>query len=51
MSRFRISAVLTRTTLVIGLAAGVAAGLQGCVLALAGAAGGGALVATDRRTV
>ncbi|HTH58880.1 MAG TPA: BON domain-containing protein [Paraburkholderia sp.] len=51
MSRFRISRVLTRTTLVIGVAAGVAAGLQGCVLALAGAAGGGALVATDRRTV
>jgi osmotically-inducible protein OsmY len=51
MSRYRISAVLTRTTLVIGLAAGVAASLQGCVLALAGAAGGGALVATDRRTV
>jgi len=51
MSRYRISGLLTRTTLVIGLAAGVAAGLQGCVLALAGAAGGGALVATDRRTL
>jgi len=51
MSRYRISGVLTRTTLVIGLAAGLAAGLQGCVLALAGAAGGTALVATDRRTV
>jgi osmotically-inducible protein OsmY len=51
MSRYRIGGVLTRTTLVIGLAAGVAAGLQGCVLALAGAAGGTALVATDRRTV
>ncbi|TDV18581.1 BON domain-containing protein [Paraburkholderia caballeronis] len=51
MSRFRLSGMLTRTTLVIGLATGVAAGLQGCVLALAGAAGGTALVATDRRTV
>lgn len=51
MSRIRISAVLTRTTLVIGLAAGLAGSLQGCVLALAGAAGGTALVATDRRTV
>ena len=29
----------------------LAATLQGCVLALAGAAGGGALVATDRRTL
>jgi len=51
MSRYRISGALTRTTLVIGLAAGMAASLQGCVLALAGAAGGTALVATDRRTV
>jgi len=51
MSRYRIGGVLTRTTLVIGLAAGLASSLQGCVLALAGAAGGTALVATDRRTV
>jgi len=51
MSRYRISGALKRTTLMIGLAAGVAASLQGCVLALAGAAGGTALVATDRRTV
>ncbi|PLZ02284.1 BON domain-containing protein [Burkholderia sp. WAC0059] len=51
MSRYGIRNVLTRTTLAIGLATGLAATLQGCVLALAGAAGGTALVATDRRTV
>lgn len=42
---------LARTTLTIGLAAGLSASLQGCFFALAGAAGGTALVATDRRTV
>ncbi|CAM2191226.1 hyperosmotically inducible periplasmic protein [Paraburkholderia kururiensis] len=51
MSGHRIRNTLARTTLAIGLATALAAGLQGCVLALAGAAGGGALVATDRRTV
>ncbi len=51
MSGYRIRNVLTRTTLTIGLATGLAASLQGCVLAVAGAAGGTALVATDRRTV
>jgi osmotically-inducible protein OsmY len=42
---------LARTTLTIGFAASLCASLQGCFLALAGAAGGTALVATDRRTV
>ncbi len=42
---------LERAPLVVGLDAGLAATLQGCVLAVAGAAGGGALVATDRRTL
>ena len=51
MSGNRVKNTLARTTLVVGLAAGLAATLQGCVLALAGAAGGGALVATDRRTL
>ena len=51
MSGNRIKNTLARTTLVVGLAAGLAATLQGCVLAVAGAAGGGALVATDRRTL
>lgn len=35
----------------IGFAAALSASLQGCFLAIAGAAGGTALVATDRRTV
>ncbi|ACQ95882.1 transporter [Burkholderia pseudomallei] len=52
MSNSRVRQTLVRTTLVIGLSAGLAATLQGCVLAVAGAAaGGGALVATDRRTL
>ncbi|TDN68240.1 BON domain-containing protein [Paraburkholderia sp. BL10I2N1] len=51
MSGNRVKNTLARTTLVVSLAAGLAATLQGCVLALAGAAGGGALVATDRRTL
>ncbi|HXZ07910.1 MAG TPA: BON domain-containing protein [Paraburkholderia sp.] len=51
MSGNRVKTTLVRTTLVVGLAAGLAATLQGCVLAVAGAAGGGALVATDRRTL
>ena len=51
MSAYRVKSTLVRATLVVGLAAGLAATLQGCVLAVAGAAGGGALVATDRRTL
>jgi osmotically-inducible protein OsmY len=51
MSVFRIKTTVVRTTLVIGLAAGLSATLQGCFLLVAGAAGGGALMATDRRTL
>src|SRR5580698_10150315 len=51
MSVFRVKKTLVRTVLVVGLAAGLSATLQGCFLLVAGAAGGGALVATDRRTV
>ncbi|HZZ09243.1 MAG TPA: BON domain-containing protein [Paraburkholderia sp.] len=51
MSVFRVKKTLVRTVLVIGFAAGLSATLQGCFLAVAGAAGGGALVATDRRTL
>lgn len=51
MSVFRIKTTLVRTTLVVGLAAGLSASLQGCFLLVAGAAGGGALMATDRRTL
>jgi osmotically-inducible protein OsmY len=51
MSGNRVKNTLARTTLVVCFAAGLAATLQGCLLAVAGAAGGGALVATDRRTL
>jgi len=51
MSAYRVKSTLVRTTLVVGLVAGLAATLQGCVLAVGAAAGGGALVATDRRTL
>lgn len=51
MSRNGMTRALARTTLTIGFAASLCASLQGCFLALAGAAGGTALVATDRRTV
>jgi osmotically-inducible protein OsmY len=50
-SRYGINSALARTTMTVGLAAALSASLQGCFLALAGAAGGTALVATDRRTV
>jgi osmotically-inducible protein OsmY len=51
MSGYRVRKSLVRTTLVVGLVAGLAATLQGCVLAVGAAAGGSALVATDRRTL
>ncbi|CAG9240114.1 21 kDa hemolysin precursor [Paraburkholderia tropica] len=51
MIRTGMTRALARTTLTIGFAASLCASLQGCFLALAGAAGGTALVATDRRTV
>lgn len=52
MKSHRVAQTLVRTTLMVTLSAGLAASLQGCVLAVAGAAaGGGALIATDRRTL
>ncbi|WJF90206.1 BON domain-containing protein [Paraburkholderia bonniea] len=52
MSPYRFKTTIVRTTLMVGLASGLAMTLQGCVLAVAGAAAGGsALVATDRRTL
>ncbi|MFM0335015.1 BON domain-containing protein [Paraburkholderia fungorum] len=51
MSVFRVKKTLVRTVLVVGFAAGLSATLQGCFLAVGAAAGGGALVATDRRTL
>jgi osmotically-inducible protein OsmY len=51
MNANRVAKTLVRGMVAAGLAASLAVTLQGCVLALAGAAGGGALVATDRRTV
>lgn len=49
----RVTKTLMRAMLTAGMAASLGVTLQGCVLAVAGAAaaGGGALVATDRRTV
>ncbi|CAN0617611.1 hyperosmotically inducible periplasmic protein [Burkholderia multivorans] len=51
MKSSRIKQTLVRTTLWAAAVAGLAVSLQGCVLAVAGVAGGGALVATDRRTL
>ena len=50
-SRYSLQRGMARTVATIGFAAALSASLQGCFLALAGAAGGTALVATDRRTV
>lgn len=47
----RVMKTLVRSTLAAAAAAALVASLQGCVLAVAGAAGGGALMATDRRTL
>ncbi|CAN7169180.1 BON domain-containing protein [Trinickia sp. LjRoot230] len=51
MNANRVAKTLVRAMLAAGLAASLAVTLQGCVLAVAGAAGGGALMATDRRTL
>ncbi|MGU7776121.1 BON domain-containing protein [Burkholderia sp. MR1-5-21] len=52
MKKSRVKQTLVRTTLLAALAAGAAMSLQGCVLGVLGAAaGGGALIATDRRTL
>ena len=51
MKANRVMKTLVRSTLTVATAAALVASLQGCVLAVAGAAGGGALMATDRRTL
>ncbi|RQP30048.1 BON domain-containing protein [Burkholderia ubonensis] len=52
MKKSRVQQTLVRTTLLAALTAGLAVSLQGCVLGVVGAAaGGGALIATDRRTL
>jgi len=52
MNQSRVKQTLVRTTLLAALTAGLAMSLQGCVLGVLGAAaGGGALIATDRRTL
>ncbi|OXI49815.1 BON domain-containing protein [Burkholderia aenigmatica] len=52
MNQSRVKQTLVRTTLLAALTAGLAVSLQGCVLGVVGAAaGGGALIATDRRTL
>src|ERR1700761_9055894 len=51
MSAFRVKKTLVRTVLAVGFAAGLSATLQACFLAVGAAAGGGALMATDRRTL
>ncbi|RQS73426.1 BON domain-containing protein [Burkholderia sp. Bp8963] len=52
MKPSRVKQTLVRTTLLAALTAGLAVSLQGCVLGVLGAAaGGGALIATDRRTL
>ena len=51
MNANRVAKTLVRAMLAAGMAASLAVTLQGCVLAVAGAAGGGALLATDRRTL
>lgn len=52
MNQSCVKQTLVRTTLLAALTAGLAVSLQGCVLGVVGAAaGGGALIATDRRTL
>ncbi|GLU34023.1 BON domain-containing protein [Trinickia caryophylli] len=51
MKANRVTKTLVRALLAAGLAASLGVTLQGCVLLAAGAAGGGALMATDRRTL
>jgi osmotically-inducible protein OsmY len=47
----RVKAALANATLMVSLLSGVALTLQGCALAVVGAAAGGTLIATDRRTL
>jgi osmotically-inducible protein OsmY len=51
MNKTRVRSTLAKATLLVGLLSGVALTMQGCALLLVGAAGGGTLIATDRRTL
>ncbi|KMQ80047.1 21 kDa hemolysin precursor [Candidatus Burkholderia pumila] len=51
MNKTRVKATLANATLIVSLLSGVALTLQGCALAVVGAAAGGTLIATDRRTL
>ncbi|MCG7399709.1 MULTISPECIES: BON domain-containing protein [Caballeronia] len=51
MNKTRVKATLAQATLMVGMLSGVALTLQGCALAVVGAAAGGTLIATDRRTL
>lgn len=51
MNKTRVKATLANATLVVSMLSGVALTLQGCALAVVGAAAGGTLIATDRRTL
>jgi osmotically-inducible protein OsmY len=50
-NKTRVKATLAQATLVVSMLSGVALTLQGCALAVVGAAAGGTLIATDRRTL
>jgi osmotically-inducible protein OsmY len=51
MNQGRVATTLMKATLATALVASCAVSLQGCALLAVGAVGGGAMVATDRRTV
>jgi osmotically-inducible protein OsmY len=51
INKTRVKATLARATLIASLLSGVALTLQGCPLLVVGGVAGGALVATDRRTL
>ncbi|MFM0325464.1 BON domain-containing protein [Caballeronia glebae] len=51
MNKTRVKATLAQATLVVSMLSGAALTLQGCALAIVGAAAGGTLIATDRRTL
>jgi osmotically-inducible protein OsmY len=51
MNKTRVRSTLANATLVLSMMSGVALTLQGCALAVVGAAGAGTLIATDRRTL
>jgi osmotically-inducible protein OsmY len=51
MNKTRVKSTLVNATLIVSMLSGVALTLQGCALAVVGAAAGGTLIATDRRTL